>query len=312
MKVIHFPEDLNPPRLAHPVLALGNFDGLHRGHLKIVERVKRSSNDRGGTAMAMTFDPHPPKIIRPEKAPKLLMTTEQRLEALQNAGIEVVVVVDFTYELSRWEPERFVEEILVQWLKVAEVLVGSNFLFGRDRTGSFSLLRRLGQEHGFRADKIDPVRYKQFIVSSTRVRRLVSEGRVDEAAALLGHSYRLDGKVVQGEKRGRKLGYPTANIVTNNALIPPNGVYATTLEINGISRAGLTNIGVRPTYSDSDSVTIKTHVLNHQEELYGSSVRLGFVQRLRDEKKFSDIDSLRAQIKIDEETAKRLFDRLSV
>jgi riboflavin kinase/FMN adenylyltransferase len=312
VQVIHFPGDLRPLRFIYPVLALGNFDGLHRGHLKIIERVKKTSNDRGGTAMAMTFDPHPPKIIRPDKAPKLLMTTEQRLEALQNAGVEVTVVVNFTYELSRLKPEKFVKEVLVEWLKVAEVLVGSNFLFGRDRTGNFSLLRRLGQEYGFRTDKIEPVRYKQFVVSSTRVRRLVSEGKVDEAAALLGHSYWLNGKVVQGEKRGRELGYPTANIVTNNALIPPNGVYATTLEVGGISRASLTNIGVRPTYSDNDSLTIETYMLNHREELYGSLVRLGFVQRLRDEKKFNDIDSLRAQIKIDEEIGRRLFDRLSV
>src|SRR5688572_26019241 len=197
MEVLHFPDDVRPPWLVHPVLALGNFDGLHRGHLKIVERVKRGAAERGGTPMAMTFDPHPPRIVRPDKAPPLLMTTDQKLEALKHAGMQAVAVVRFTHELSRWEPETFVKNVLVDWLHVSEVWVGANFLFGRDRSGNFSVLRQLGVRYGFRADKIDPVRYKDFVVSSTRVRRLVSEGRVDEAGALLGHEYYVDGTVVE-------------------------------------------------------------------------------------------------------------------
>src|SRR5678809_127700 len=247
MDTIHFPDDPRPPWLVHPVLALGNFDGLHRGHLKIIERVRRGAAEHGGTPMAMTFDPHPPRVVRPDKAPPLLMTKTQRLEALDRAGIAAVAVVRFTTELSHWDPETFVRTVLVDWLRVSEVWVGANFLFGHDRTGNFSMLRDLGARYGFKAEKIDPVRYKDFVVSSTRVRRLVSEARVDEAAALLGHAYVVDGVVVRGEQRGRTIGFPTANLCTENELVPPHGVYATSAILAGVAHASVTNVGTRPT-----------------------------------------------------------------
>ena len=311
METIHFPDDARPVWLVHPVLALGNFDGLHRGHQKIVERVKRGAAEHGGTPMAMTFDPHPPRIVRPDKAPPLLMTKAQRLEALHRAGIGCVAVVRFTRELSAWEPEAFVRTVLVEWLRVSEVWVGANFLFGHDRSGNFSLLRTLGQRYGFRADKIDPVRYKDFVVSSTRIRRLVTEGRMDEAGALLGHGYYVDGTVVEGKRRGREVGFPTANLMTDNELLPPHGVYATTTTIDGIVHAGLTNIGTRPTFGET-ATTVETHLLNYSGDLYGRSVRLGFVLRLRDERRFDDVDALRSQIEADQRRAERLFSRLSV
>ena len=183
--------------------------------------------------MVLTFDPHPPRILRPDKAPLLLMTKAQKIEALDRAGIQGVAVVRFTREMSQWEPETFVQRVLVEWLRVAEVWVGADFLFGRDRSGNFSLLRSLGAQYGFRAEKIDPIRYKDFVVSSTRIRRLVAEGRVDEAGALLGHQYVIDGTVIEGAKRGREIGFPTANLKTDNELIPPHGVYATAVTFDG-------------------------------------------------------------------------------
>jgi riboflavin kinase / FMN adenylyltransferase len=311
METIHFPDDPRPTWLTHPVLALGNFDGLHRGHQKIIERVKRGAAEHGGTPMAMTFDPHPPRVVRPDKAPPLLMTKAQKLEALHDGGIRCVAVVRFTRELSEWDPETFVRTVLVEWLRVSEVWVGANFLFGHERSGNFSLLRMLGQRYGFRADKIDPVRYKDFVVSSTRVRRLVSEGRVDEAGALLGHGFYIDGTVVEGRHRGRELGYPTANLATDNELLPPHGVYATTMTIDGVVHPGMTNIGTRPTFGERDT-TVETHVLGYKGDLYGRTVRLGFVLRLRDERKFEDVDALRAQIEADQRRAERLFSRLAV
>lgn len=311
MDTIHFPDDPRPPWLVHPVLALGNFDGLHRGHLKIIERVRRGAAEHGGTPMAMTFDPHPPRVVRPDKAPKLLMTKAQRLEALHGAGISCVAVVRFTRELSQWDPETFVQTVLVDWLRVSEVWVGANFLFGHGRSGNFSVLRTLGQRNGFRADKIDPVRYKDFVVSSTRIRRLVSEGRVDEAGALLGHPYFIDGTVVEGRRRGREIGFPTANLATENELIPPYGVYATTTTIEGVVHAGLTNVGVRPTFGETE-LTIETHLLKYTGDLYGRRVRLGFVQRVRDERQFPDVDALREQIEADRRAADRLFSRFCV
>lgn len=312
MEVLHFPDDTPPAWLVHPVLALGNFDGLHRGHLKIIERVRRGAAEHGGTPMAMTFDPHPSRVVRPDKAAPLLMTKQQRIEALGRAGIVAVAVVRFTRELSQWDPETFVRTVLADWLHVSEVWVGANFLFGHDRSGNFSTLRTLGQRYGFRADKIDPVRYKEFVVSSTRVRRLIAEGRMDEAGALLGHQYYIDGRVVPGAHRGRGLGFPTANLETENELLPPNGVYATMTTIDGIIHPSITNVGVRPTFGDTTKTMIEAYILGYEGDLYGRQVRLGFVQRLRDERKFADVDALREQIEADRRRAERLFAQLSV
>ncbi len=294
------------------MLALGNFDGLHRGHTKIIERVRRVTGERGSTSLVLTFDPHPPRIVRPDKAPLLLMTLEQKLEALGKAGIQGVAIVRFTHELSRWQPETFVRNVLVDWLRVAEVWVGADFLFGRDRSGNFTLLRSLGAQHGFRTEKIDPVRYKDFVVSSTRIRRLVAEGRVDEAGALLGHHFYIDGTVVQGAGRGRELGVPTANLETPNELIPPHGVYATLVTIDGVVHPSVTNVGQRPTFDAGAHTVIEVHALGVDRDLYGQTLRLAFVQRLRDERRFPDVDALKAQIDADVRRARRLFDRLSV
>jgi riboflavin kinase/FMN adenylyltransferase len=296
----------------HPVLALGNFDGLHRGHLKIVERVRRGAAEHGGTPMAMTFDPHPPRVVRPDKAPPLLMTKEQRLEALGRAGIRAVAVVRFTRELSHWEPETFVRTVLVDWLRVSEVWVGANFLFGRERSGNFTLLRVLGARYNFRAEKIDPVRYRDFVVSSTRIRRLVAEGRVDEAAALLGHPYFIDAVVKKGDGRGRVIGFPTANLHSENDLLPPRGVYATLAIVDGVTKPSVTNIGVRPTFDTSGGESVETHILEDDRDLDGARLRLAFVQRLRDERAFADVDALREQIQADCRQAERLFRRISL
>lgn len=312
MEVAWFPDDARAPRWHQPVLALGNFDGLHRGHTKIIERIRRGAAERGGTTLVLTFDPHPPRIVRPDKAPPLLMTLEQKIEGLAKAGVQGVAVVRFTQDLSRWDPETFVKAVLVDWLQVAEVWVGADFLFGRDRTGNFSLLRALGAQYGFRAEKIDPIRYKDFVVSSTRIRRLVGEGRVDEAGALLGHHFYIDGQVVRGAGRGRELGIPTANLSTRNELIPPHGVYATTLTVDGVVHPSVTNIGTRPTFGDLAATVVETHAFDFDRDLYDRLVRLGFVQRLRDERRFPDVDALKAQIDADVRRARRLFDRLSV
>ena len=312
MDIIHFPDGAPPTRWIQPVLALGNFDGVHRGHRKILDRVRRVAGERGATAVVMTFDPHPPRVVRPDKAPPLLMTIAQRLEAIAAAGVQGAAIVRFTAELSRWDPETFVETVLVDWLRVAEVWVGANFLFGHDRAGTFSLLRTLGIRYGFKAEKIDPVRYKDFVVSSTRIRRLVSEGRIDEAGALLGHAYYIDGSVVHGDHRGRTLGFPTANVSTDNELLPPRGVYATTTTIDGVVHASVTNVGVRPTVDSSGRTSVETHLFDFDRDLYDRSIRVGFVQRLRDERAFDGLDALRSQIAADCARARVLFDQLSL
>jgi riboflavin kinase/FMN adenylyltransferase len=251
-------------------------------------------------------------VVRPDKAPPLLMTTAQKLRALDRAGVHGAAVVRFTPALSQWTPDAFVKAVLVDWLRVAEVWVGADFLFGRDRAGNFSTLRTLGQQYGFRVEKIDPVRYKEFVVSSTRIRRLVSEGRVDEAGALLGHHYTIDGVVVEGARRGRELGFPTANLSTENDLVPPTGVYATAFDLPGTRWPSITHVGGRPTVESAGVVTVETHVLGLQREIYGAAVSLSFVQRLRDERRFPDVDALKEQIEADVRRARRLFDNISV
>ena len=311
MEIAHYPDDA-PPRWHNTVLALGNFDGLHRGHMKIIDRVRQRAGERAGTPAAMTFDPHPPRVLRPEKAPPLLMTREQKIEALTRAGMQGMAFVRFTRELSTWDPETFVRTVLVEWLHVAEVWVGANFLFGHERAGTFSVLRSLGARYGFRAEKIDPIRYKDFVVSSTRVRRLLTEARVDEAGALLGHHYFIDGEVVRGAGRGRSIGVPTANVASENDLVPPAGVYATFTTIGGRVWPSVTNIGTRPTFGDADRPVIEAHVFDFDRDLYGQRVRLSFVQRLRDERAFPDVDALRAQIDADVRSARRLFRQVSL
>ncbi|PYR54960.1 MAG: riboflavin biosynthesis protein RibF [Acidobacteria bacterium] len=291
MEIIRFPDDPRPARWTQPVLALGNFDGLHRGHRKILDRVQRVAGERGATSVVMTFDPHPPRVVRPDKAPPLLMTHAQKLEALARTGLQGAAIVPFTVELSRWDPEMFVRAVLVDWLHVAEVWVGANFLFGHDRAGNFSLLRVLGIRYGFKAEKIDPVRYKDFVVSSTR---------------------NIDGTAVRGAGRGRTIGFATANLCTDNELLPPHGVYATMATIDGVVRPSVTNIGVRPTVDSSGRAWTETHIFGVDRELYGTTIRVGFVQRLRDERTFESVDALRAQIAADCERARVLFNHLSL
>jgi riboflavin kinase/FMN adenylyltransferase len=307
MQLRYFP-DSPPPKWPAPIAALGNFDGMHRGHQALFDQVRQRASERGGTSVAIICDPHPAQVLRPDKAPPLLMTLDQKLAAFEQAGLDGVAVVRFSRELSRWEPEAFVETVLLDWLGVAEVWVGENFLFGRDRIGTFTLLRALGQDKGFRTEKIDPVFYKDFVISSSRVRRLIAEGRVDEAAALLDHHYAIDGVVVRGDGRGRTLGVPTANLKTDNALLPANGVYATRARVDGAWHPAVTSVGVRPTIGDN-KFTIETFLLDGAHELYDARMTLAFVQRLREERKFDDLAALKAQMAADCQDARDVLGR---
>ena len=312
MDVIYYPDDTSPVHWKGSIVALGNFDGVHRGHSMILDQVRVRASELGARAGILTFDPHPPRIVRPDKAPPLLMTQEQKLAAVAATGLDGAAVVRFTPEVSRWAPDEFVNNVLVDWLHVREVWVGSNFLFGRDRSGNFSQLRSLGGRYGFVVEKIEPVRYKEFVVSSTRIRRLVSDGNVDEAGALLGHHYLVEGEVVTGARRGQAQGFPTANLRTENEVLPRNGVYATTVTIDGDIFPSVTNIGVRPTFESAGTRTIEAHLFDFDGDLYGMRVGLSFVQRLRDEQTFPDVAALKYQIASDCEAAKTLFARISL
>ena len=289
------------------MLALGNFDGLHLGHRTIVERVVRSAAARAATPVVLTFDPHPTRIVRPGAAPPLLLTTPQKLDVLGHLGVQGVAIVRFTKEVAAWDPETFVRLVLHEWLGVAEVWVGANFVFGHDRSGNVSVLRRLGSQHGFRAEAIEPVRYKEFVVSSSRARRLILEGRVDVAAMLLGRHYFMDGIVVHGLQRGRTLGFPTANLETENELLPPNGVYATVATLDGVEYPSVTNIGIRPTFHLPSATVVETHILDMDRDLYDAPMRVAFVHRIREERTFDGVEALKAQIAADCQSARALL-----
>jgi riboflavin kinase/FMN adenylyltransferase len=293
------------------VVALGNFDGLHRGHLKLLDQVRRRAAERGGTSVVQVFEPHPARVLRPDKAPPLLATDAQKVRAFEAAGLSAMAVVRFTPEFSRWEPEMFVERVLIEWLRVAEVWVGENFLFGRDRSGTFTLLRALGQDRGFKVEKLEPVRFRDFVVSSTRIRHLIQEGRVDEAASLLGRPYAIEGTVVRGDGRGRTLGFPTANLETENEVLPRLGIYATTTTVDEIAHRSVSSVGVRPTIGDGRLV-IESHLLDGPHDLYGKRVRLAFVKWLREERAFPSLDALKAQIALDCVAANEVFARTGV
>jgi riboflavin kinase/FMN adenylyltransferase len=240
------------------------------------------------------------------------MTTAGKLEALEHSGLEGVAIVRFTYELSQWSPETFVKAVLVDWLGISEVWVGANFLFGHNRAGDASTLEALGRRFGFAAGKVDSVLHDGTIVSSTHIRALVADGRVDEAADLLGHRHYIDGVVVHGDGRGRQIGFPTANIDTDHELLPKRGVYLTTARIQGREWPSVTNIGRHPTFGESGRQLVETHLLDGGRDVYGEPVRLAFVQRLRDEQAFASVEALQAQISLDCERARALVRLISV
>jgi riboflavin kinase / FMN adenylyltransferase len=288
-------------------LAVGNFDGLHRGHRRIIRRLFREAEARGLPAFVLTFAPHPEKIFGPDRI-LMIQTLDQRLEALRALHLSAVAVLPFTRAFARTGAEAFVDQILAGALKARVVVVGADFRFGRDRRGDAALLKRLGPRRGFVPISLPPLVEDGAAVSSSRIRALLEAGRVDLAARLLGRPYEIEGDVVRGAGRGRRLGFPTANIRTANEILP-RGVYATRLIRDGRGRPSVTNIGRRPTFQGL-GLTVETHVLDGSPELYGASVRLAFLRRLRAEQTFADAEALAAGIRRDVAAARRHFHRL--
>ncbi len=290
------------------VLAIGNFDGLHLGHQAILRAVEQRAIETGCVATALTFDPTPRRVLRPEAAPSRLSTNAQRMEWFGFVGLEAAVVMPFTLELARLSPEDFVDQILVRDLQVRAVLVGENFHFGHRQAGDVKLLRELGMRRGFDVVVIPPVTYRGEIVSSTSIRKAIGEGDVTYAARLLGRPFVLTGEVVKGAGVGRRFTFPTLNLMPEQEMLPAQGVYVTRTRIDGESktRRSVTNIGHRPTFNGS-GVTIETHLLNFSEEISPKRIEVHFWKRLRAEKKFNGPEELRTQIGKDIQNADRFF-----
>jgi riboflavin kinase/FMN adenylyltransferase len=290
------------------VLAIGNFDGIHLGHQAILREAAIRAANSGAVATALTFEPAPRKVLRPETAPKRLSTNEQRLEWFRAVGVEAAVVMPFTLELSKLPPEQFVEQILLRELHVQTVLVGENFRFGNKQTGDTQLLRALGKAHHFEVVTIPPVHAHGEVVSSTAVRREVAEGDVTQAGRLLGRPFVLTGSITSGTGTGSKFTFPTLNLRVDQELLPAGGVYVTRTLLQGESksRRSVTNIGMRPTFN-GQALTVETHLLDFSGQVDVKRMEIRFWKRLRSEKKFSGPEELRTQIAKDISAANRFF-----
>jgi riboflavin kinase/FMN adenylyltransferase len=293
------------------VLAIGNFDGIHLGHQAILRAAVSRSHDINAIATALTFDPPPRRVLRPESAPLRLSTNEQRMDWFNVAGLESAVVMPFTLELAQRAPRDFVEEFLARDLHVRAVLVGENFRFGHKQAGDVHLLRELGVKYGFEVRIVPPVVYRGEVVSSTIIRREIACGDVSHAARLLGRPFVLTGKVVSGTGTGRRFTFPTLNLAPEQELIPARGVYITRTFFAGQTRSqrSVTNIGMRPTFNGS-ALSVETHLLDFSGEITPQRIEVRFWKRIREEKKFSGPEELRAQITRDISAANKFFSRL--
>ncbi len=293
------------------VVTIGNFDGVHLGHRKILETVADRAKTIGRPSVAITFDPHPLAVLRPDHAPRQIQTLLQKEEAIEALGIENLLVIPFTRDFSLTEPEDFVRGFLAERLAAAEAYLGQHFAFGRGKRGDLALLKRMGPECGFSASGIEEVFFEGEPISSTRIRNALERGEISGANAMLGCEYGLDGIVSKGEKVGHKIGYPTINLAPENDFQPADGVYVTRIEIRSFGRRfdGVTNIGRRPTLYDDMRATIETFVLDFSANVYGERVRLFFLERLREERKFPSVEALTEQIARDIEAARDYFAR---
>jgi len=294
------------------VLTLGVFDGLHLGHQQIMRTVRERARATGAVPTVITFDPHPRAVLHPESAPPLLQTLDQKVEAFGVLGIEQTIVIPFTKEFSLIRAEDFLRDVVKERLQAREVYLGRGFAFGHNREGHIDLLRRVSEELGFFADEVSEVRLRGQRVSSSKVRGLLAEGKVNLARRMLGRPYGVEGRVERGAERGHQLGFPTANLHPRNRVIPRNGVYVTGTLVEGQWRRSVTNIGVRPTFASDAEPSVETFVMNWDGDLYGDVVRVRFLHRLRDERKFNSVEELTAQIQKDVRRAQSYFERAGV
>ena len=307
MRLFHGTENADIQRPT--VLTLGVFDGLHLGHQLIIRTVAERAKASGAVPTAITFDPHPRSVLHPTSSPPLLQTLDQKVEGFGILGIEQTIVIRFTEEFAQIRAEDFLRDVVSERLHAREVYLGRGFNFGHNREGNIELLRRVSGELGFIADEAPEVRLRGQRVSSSRIRELLAQGRVNLARRMLGRPYGVEGMVIRGNERGHTLGFPTANLHPQNRVIPAHGVYVTGTLIDGQWRRSVTNVGTRPTFETATEPSVETFVMNWSGDLYGDVIRVRFLYRLRDEKKFASLEHLKAQIENDVAQAENYFDR---
>jgi riboflavin kinase / FMN adenylyltransferase len=294
------------PRLSFPVVTSGTFDGVHVGHQKILQRVKERARQSNGQSVVITYWPHPRLVLFPEDNDlKLLSTIEERIEQLRSFGIDYLLIIPFTKEFSRLSSRAFITDVLVKALHTKVLVIGYDHRFGKNREGSFEHLKARSAQYGFEVEEIPRQDVDDIGVSSTKIRRAIESGDIPTANRYLGHTYTLTSTVVEGNKLGRTIGYPTANLAlpAPHKLIPGHGVYAVWVKFDGQRLPGMMNIGVRPTV-DGSHLTLEVHILNFDRDIYGQTLTVEFVEQLRQEQKFAGLDELKAQLAKDKEATK--------
>ena len=300
-----FAQMVNP--LKNPVATIGNFDGVHRGHLTLFDMVKQRAAMINGESVVITFDPHPLKVMKPGNGPPLITPTAQKLDLIKAAGIETIFCIPFTKNFAAISAREFIQNILLDGIGIREIVVGYDYNFGRGREGNIELLKEMGQTGGFLVHVAEPVHIGDRLVSSTAIRKLIQEGNLPDAKLLLGRDYQISGQVIKGMNRGgRLLGFPTANLAPVDELVPKVGVYAVHVVIDGMIFEGVTNIGYNPTFGKGP-FSVETHILDFKRDLVGKNIVIRFKKRLRNEKKFGSIHELSDQIRKDVLLAKKLF-----
>jgi riboflavin kinase/FMN adenylyltransferase len=291
------------------VVTMGNFDGIHLGHQALVRNTVEESKRLGYPSIVLTFEPHPLKVLAPERAPRLLLGYQDKLDLFQAFGIDIVIAQRFDREFASIAAEDFVRRLLVGRLKTKKLWVGRDLRFGQGRKGGTGDLIRVAPEVGFQVGVLDPISSNGIRISSSRIRGLVEAGCVDEVRPMLGRYHFVSGRVVTGQGRGRKLGFPTANISSETEVVPLNGIYATLIEVKSRQWLSVSSVGVNPTFGDGPR-TVESFIFDFESEIYGEPVKLSFVKRIRDEKRFSTVEDLIGQIHGDVEQAKVIFKEL--
>ena len=292
----------------YPVMSIGNFDGVHLGHQIIFRRVAEIARENNGTGIVFTFEPHPLKIIAPEKAPPLLTSFRKKMELIEQCGIDQVICADFNQAFADQHPREFAENILVGKIGVKEIVVGYDYAFGRGREGTIAYLKKMSEEFHFKVHVIDPVEFEGHRVGSSYVRELIEEGDVVRARDFLGRYYSIQGPVVHGYKTGRGIGFPTANIDTSKVQIPGTGVYAVYVTSEGKVYSGVVNIGFNPTFN-RDRLSVEVHIFDFGDTIYGEEIEITFIERIRGEIQFQSAEDLVDQIQKDIATAKTILSR---
>jgi riboflavin kinase/FMN adenylyltransferase len=295
-------------RLRGPLfLAIGVFDGVHRGHQAVISTSADHAAASNGTPVVVTFDPHPEKVLRPQAAPHLLSATEHKIALIRALGVEHLLIITFDKQFAATEPEDFVQKLVIHSKPLREICVGHEWSFGKNRRGNLDLLKKLGAKFNFDVVGIPPVKINGAVVSSTAIRQAIEKGDLAKAAEMLGREYTILGTVTRGDNLGKKIGFPTANLSAHSEQFPPNGVYVAEARIDGELYRGVINLGIRPTVSSGKSERVlEIHLFDFNRDIYGHDVEVRFLKFLRSEKKFQDLDTLVQQIRQDVEQARQL------